>query len=140
MHQIKKIFSRQLRKVQTNCEEKVWRLLRNRKFMNLKFRRQHVIEGFVVDFFCREKNLAIEIDGEIHKKRKKYDEIRQQIIESKGILMLRVANEEIKRDETIILKKIREFINNPHPMLRITLSQREKNQYRKVPLSLWERG
>jgi very-short-patch-repair endonuclease len=72
----KKTFARNLRKEATSEEKKVWNALRNRKVLNLKFRRQHVIEGFVVDFYCHELRLAIEIDGKIHKRQKEYDELR----------------------------------------------------------------
>jgi len=63
MKEIKKRFARSLRKNQTPAEMKVWKLLRNRRFLGLKFRRQHVVEGFVVDFYCPECKIAIEIDG-----------------------------------------------------------------------------
>ena len=66
MHYNKKIFARELRKNFTPEEKKVWEVLKNRNFNNLKFRRQHVLQGFVVDFYCHELKLAIEIDGKIH--------------------------------------------------------------------------
>lgn len=106
----KRDFARQLRQEQTSAEEKVWELLRNNKFMGLKFRRQHVVEGFVVDFYCHEYKLAIEIDGGIHKEQKDYDELRQVEIETKDVTFIRITNEEIERDETIVLKKIKEVI------------------------------
>jgi very-short-patch-repair endonuclease len=70
MQYIKKEFSRNLRRESTPEEKKVWNALRNRKYNNYKFRRQHVIEGFVVDFYCQKLNLAIEIDGKIHERQK----------------------------------------------------------------------
>jgi very-short-patch-repair endonuclease len=94
---IKKVFARELRKEQTPEEAEVWEILRNRKFMNLKFRRQHVIEGFVVDFYCHELRLAIEIDGAVHNKQKDYDELRQMLIEDEGIRFIRVTNDEVNR-------------------------------------------
>jgi very-short-patch-repair endonuclease len=92
---LKRDFARQLRKSQTEAERKVWDLLKNRKLLGLKFRRQHVIEGFVVDFYCLERKLAIEIDGGIHDRRRDYDELRQQEIESKSNTVIRVRNEEL---------------------------------------------
>jgi very-short-patch-repair endonuclease len=50
--------------------------------MKLKFRRQHVIEGFVVDFFCHRLNLAVEIDGWVHERQKGYDRFRDNILKS----------------------------------------------------------
>ena len=76
MHQIKKEFARNLRKESTPEEKIVWEALRNKKFLGLKFRRQHVLKGFVVDFYCHSLNLAIEIDGGIHQKQVDYDLLR----------------------------------------------------------------
>ncbi|MFC1617618.1 endonuclease domain-containing protein, partial [Candidatus Margulisiibacteriota bacterium] len=73
---IKKEFARALRKDQTKSEDIVWEALRDRRFMSLKFRRQHVIKGYVVDFYCRSYKLVIEIDGKIHDSQKDYDEFR----------------------------------------------------------------
>lgn len=108
MEYIKKVFARELRKEQTPEEAIVWEQLRNRKFMDLKFRRQHVIEGFVVDFYCHQLRLAIEIDGAVHNKQKDYDALRQMLIESKDIRFIRVTNDEVHQDINILLKRIKE--------------------------------
>jgi adenine-specific DNA-methyltransferase len=110
MKEIKKQFARTLRMEQTPAEEEVWELLRNRKCFGLKFRRQHVVEGFVVDFYCHEQRLGIEIDGGIHKKTKDYDEIRQEMIESKSTKLIRINNYEIQKDKTVVLRKIKEAL------------------------------
>ncbi len=116
MHYVKKEFARSLRKEATREERKVWNTLRNRQFLNLKFRRQHVIEGFVVDFYCHELRLAIEIDGKIHDKQKEYDEIRQTLIEDNGIRFIRVTNDEINSDMNILLNKIKKALSSPSPI------------------------
>jgi len=108
---IKKVFARTLRKEQTPEEAIVWDSLRNRRFMELKFRRQHVIEGFVVDFYCHELRLAIEIDGAVHNKQKDYDELRQILIESEDIGFIRVTNDEIHRDINILLDRIKGYVD-----------------------------
>lgn len=110
MNYKKRDFARQLRMEQTPAEEKVWAVLRNKQFMGLKFRRQHVVEGFVVDFYCPEHKLAIEIDGGIHDRQKDYDELRQQEIESKFNTVIRIKNEEIDDDCKILLQRIKEAI------------------------------
>jgi len=106
MYYDKKIFSRELRKNSTLEEELVWEKLKNRQYKNLKFRRQHVLLGFVLNFYCHEQKLAIEIDGKIHVKQKEYDCLRQMLIEEKGILFIRITNEEINTDINILLHKI----------------------------------
>ena len=99
-----------LRKGQTPYEERVWQLLRNRKHQRLKFRRQHVIEGFVVDFYCHEQKLAIELDGCVHEKQKEYDELREEVIASEGIKVIRISNDEFDADEEVVFRKIDEFL------------------------------
>ncbi len=75
-----KEISRELRGKQTQTEEILWQLLRNRKFHNLKFRRQHAIGRYIADFYCDEKKIVIELDGKIHENQKEYDAIRDEII------------------------------------------------------------
>ena len=110
--EIKKQFARDLRKSQTLAETQVWKLLRSRRYLEYKFRRQHVIEGFVIDFFCKELKLGIEVDGGIHQNRKEYDSIRQMIIESEGIKIIRISNTEIKKDPKALFMKIKQAIRD----------------------------
>lgn len=58
--------ARHLRKVKTEAEEKLWQSIRNRKVMNLKFRRQHPFGKYILDFYCNEIKLCVEADGSIH--------------------------------------------------------------------------
>jgi len=69
----KKARLRELRKQMTPAEKILWQHLRAKRFNNLKFRRQQVIEGFLVDFYCHSLGLIIEVDGEIHGKQQEYD-------------------------------------------------------------------
>jgi very-short-patch-repair endonuclease len=116
MQYIKKQFARNLRKESTSEEDKIWNVLRNRKFRNCKFRRQHVIDGFVVDFYCKRLYLAIEIDGKIHERQEEYDKLRQRLIEEKGIKFIRITNEEVNKDIEILLKRIEEIKGSPLPV------------------------
>ena len=110
MHHNKKVFARTLRKEQTPEEKIVWEVLRNRRFCNLKFRRQHDIEGFIVDFYCHELRLAIEIDGKIHDNQVDYDELRRVLIEDSGYRIIRATNDEVNRDLNILLERIKLFM------------------------------
>ncbi len=96
-----------LRQNQTPTEKIIWEKLRNRKFLNLKFRRQHPIDNFIVVFYCAEPSFIIEIDGKVHEKQKEYDEFRQNLIERQGYQFLRITNSEIITDVNILLEKIR---------------------------------
>ena len=81
----------------TPAEAAAWALLRNRRCLGLKFRRQHVIRGFIVDFYCPELNLAVEVDGTVHHRRTQaeYDEARSRALAHAGIGVVRIGNEEV---------------------------------------------
>jgi len=106
-------FSRKMRKNQTPYEKILWDRLRNRQLDGLKFLRQHPIlfdrkgndfNFFILDFYCAEARLAIEIDGEIHDRQVEYDLWRQHILEVMKIKFLRFRNQELEQIETVIEK------------------------------------
>ncbi len=84
-----KIFAQALRKKSTDAEIYLWRLLRNRKFHGFKFRRQHPIGGYIVDFICHERRLIIELDGSQHKENVRYDHERTVYLRKLGYRVLR---------------------------------------------------
>ncbi|MBU1298723.1 MAG: DUF559 domain-containing protein [Bacteroidetes bacterium] len=104
--------ARALRKRSTPAEEILWDVLRDRQFNNLKFRRQHIIEKFITDFYCAEYKLAIEIDGSIHDEKEQIerDQFRQKIIEDLEIKVIRFKNDEIFNELTSVLQKIYDAI------------------------------
>ena len=105
--------ARHLRRNLTEEERILWRYLRNRRFMGLKFLRQHPIVYerinykplyFVPDFYCSEKKFIIEIDGKIHDFKKEYDERREEILEGAGLKVLRIKNEEFVNIHEVLKK------------------------------------
>lgn len=70
----KRSLARRFRREPTSSEQLAWELLRNRRCLGLKFRRQQVIRGYIVDFYCAELRLALEIDGPIHQRADRVDE------------------------------------------------------------------
>jgi len=106
---VKKDFARKLRQTATPAEQKLWQILRNRNFLGLKFRRQHVLYGFIVDFYCHELRLAVEIDGSVHAFQKDYDQKRQDLIEQKNISFLRITNIEVFKNMSNVLAQIERF-------------------------------
>ncbi len=81
-----------------------------------KFRRQYSVQGYVVDFFCSEKRLAIELLGGIHKKTKRYDKYRKEYIEAFWIKILEFKNEEVEENMEKVLAKIKfNLTSNPSP-------------------------
>src|SRR5437016_6863289 len=82
----------------TAAEAAAWELLRNRRCLGLKFRRQHVIRGFIADFYCAELRLVLEIDGGIHdttQTQADYDEARSRALKLTGIEDVRLRNEDV---------------------------------------------
>jgi len=102
-----------LRQELTQPEKILWAELRNRKLNGLKFRRQHPIDKFVLDFYCHERKLAIELDGSIHdgKLNKEYDEARTAMLGGLGIYTLRFRNDEVINNIESVLRKINEVTN-----------------------------
>ena len=98
---------RELRKRSTDAEQMLWGALRNRRFLGLKFRRQHSIGPYIVDFACTEKKLAIELDGGYHEYVEQADEQRQQFLEEAGYRVLRFRNDEVMSDVEAVLLAIR---------------------------------
>ena len=100
--------ARWLRRKQTVTEMLLWRELRNRRLQNIKFRRQVPIGPFIVDFYCAEANLIIEIDGDAHDAASaKIRDIRRELYMRKnGYGIIRFTNDEVNRDIGKVLKKI----------------------------------
>lgn len=89
------IRARALRKNPTDAEGKLWAHLRLRQLGGYKFRRQHPIGTYIVDFFCIEKKLIIEVDGGQYDDNKCYDSKRDKWLENKGFRVLRFWNNEV---------------------------------------------
>lgn len=92
--------ARELRVNQTLSERVFWlELLKNKEKIKYKFTRQKPLDNFIVDFYCSELLLAIEIDGEIHRSLKKRDQERDEILKGKyNLLVVRYSNEQIMND------------------------------------------
>jgi very-short-patch-repair endonuclease len=87
-------------------ENFLWQRLRNRKILGLKFRRQHTIDRFILDFYCSEVCLAIEVEGSIHQYTQEQDFVRREYLETVGLKVLRFTNEEINKNLDRVVEKI----------------------------------
>jgi type I site-specific restriction-modification system R (restriction) subunit/very-short-patch-repair endonuclease len=116
--------ARELRKKQTPAEEFFWQIVRNRKFIGLKFRRQHQIGQYIVDFYCDEKRLAVELDGGVHQipEQKEKDKSKDEYLKSLGINIVRFKNEEILDRINETLKKLFELVLPP-PSLPLPMGE-----------------
>lgn len=89
--------AKEMRRSPTNVERLAWELLRNRRCTGLKFRRQQILGGFIVDFYCAEHRLAVELDGGIHEsvEARARDEKRDAVLAGLGVTILRIRNTEL---------------------------------------------
>ena len=111
--------AKRMRKEPTEAEAALWELLRDKKLGD-KFRRQHLIDDFIVDFVCLSKNLVIEVDGGYHNDltQKEYDEQRTLFLNEKGFRVIRFTNEEVLGNTEAVLKEIKQEL-----VLPLTLSK-----------------
>ncbi len=105
-----KEFARQRRRKMTLAEVLLWKELRQRKIKGYVFHRQRPIDQYIVDFFCKDFCLAIEVDGWTHGFKKEQDEQRQKRLESLGVRFLRFWDYEIKEHLQSVLKRVDEWI------------------------------
>jgi very-short-patch-repair endonuclease len=114
---------KELRRNQTDAENFLWQLLRNRQFFDKKFKRQEPFPPYIVDFYCHEEKIVIELDGGQHADPQaiEYDQARTTFLESKGLTVLRFWNNDIFKNTEGVLETIyQHFSENlgiPHPNL-----------------------
>jgi very-short-patch-repair endonuclease len=98
--------ARELRQPQTPAEERLWSCLRDSQLEGLKFRRQHPIGPFIVDFYCAQKRLVIEVDGDSHftDEQMEYDRARTAWLEEQGCKVIRFTNTDVmdSLDEVLV--------------------------------------
>jgi very-short-patch-repair endonuclease len=103
----------------TPAEEHLWQRIRRKNLHNYKFRRQHPIDRFIVDFYCAEAFLVIEVDGDIHEYTQEQDALRQAFLESLGLRVLRFSNGDIMKHTDAVVERIGEVLqeweDQPHP-------------------------
>lgn len=108
--------ARQLRKAMTPAEQKLWRRLRLGELQKFRFRRQHPVGRFILDFFCPRAKLVIEIDGDSHDAQAEYDAERTRwLSEQKQYRVLRFTNEQVHQEIESVLRQIFEELGDPHP-------------------------
>ncbi len=112
--------ARKLRKNSTPGEIELWRLIKNKQVLGYQFRRQRPILSFIIDFYCKELALAIEIDGSSHDYKIGYDKFRQSKLEEIGITFLRFPEKDTKENPDFVVLAIERWISNnyfTHPSI-----------------------
>ncbi|WP_180034476.1 MULTISPECIES: endonuclease domain-containing protein [unclassified Acinetobacter] len=102
------IFAKTMRHTATDAEHLMWQLLRAKRFMNLKFRRQHVIKPYIVDFYCHEIGLVIELDGSQHGSDDviEYDAERTKFLQDLGLTVVRYWNHDVLSRTDVVLEDL----------------------------------
>ncbi|MGA9397801.1 MAG: DUF559 domain-containing protein [Anaerolineaceae bacterium] len=98
--------AKQLRSNMTPEEKIVWGHLRAGRINRFHFRRQQIIDGYIVDFYCHKANLVIEVDGPIHRSQEEYDRELDECLSSLGLTVLHIYNEEIAENINKVLLRI----------------------------------
>ncbi len=102
--------ARCLRERLTPAEAKLWDALQCRQLGGLKFRCQHPVGQFILDFYCPAQKLVVEVDGVIHEQQQDYDLARTVQLEAFGYRVLRFTNEEVLSDLPSVLERIGQFV------------------------------
>jgi ATP-dependent DNA helicase RecQ len=105
--------ARELRRDETPPEDLLWLALRNGQIGGMKFRRQHPIGPYVVDFFCHSAKLVVEVDGMSHDDKLAQDAAKSKFVESQGLRLLRVTNEDVMRDLDAVTRAIAQLCDVP---------------------------
>ena len=115
MRREKVVRAREFRRRATPAERAAWKILRNRQLLGLKFRRQHLLHGFIVDFYCPSLRIVLEIDGGLHTtdQQEAADRDRTAILEAGGLTVVRVKNENI--DDTTLKRLLEPYLGNSTP-------------------------
>ena len=109
-----KELARKLRNSSTVSEKLLWNHLKGKQINGFDFDRQKPIDNYIVDFYCKELMLAIEIDGITHNEKMDKDTIRQKKIESLGVSFLRFTDDEVKKNPEGVALFIKKWIESKH--------------------------
>lgn len=99
-----------LRRDQTPAEQRIWSALRRKQLDGLRFRRQHPVGRFILDFYCAEHRLVVEVDGDTHASKTEYDMERSAWLEAHGYHVLRFANSDVRENLEGVLESILNFV------------------------------
>ena len=98
--------AKELRRQMTPAERRLWNCLRANRLGGLQFRRQQVIDGFIVDFYCHAAGVVVEVDGSVHEDQADYDAERDRILTARGLRIIRFTNEQVNRSLADVLRRI----------------------------------
>ena len=98
--------ARDLRRTMTRAERLLWARLRGSQLDGVRWRRQQIIDGFIVDFYCHAARLIVELDGAVHRDQQEYDSARDEVLATRNLLILRIANTAVETNINTVLAQI----------------------------------
>ncbi len=101
--------AKELRRDMTPAEKILWQELRGNK-LGIHFRRQQVIAGFIVDFYCHKAALVVEVDGDVHDLQQEEDARREKVLSEMGLRIVRFRNEKVKKNLSAVVGKVCELV------------------------------
>jgi very-short-patch-repair endonuclease len=102
--------ARELRREMTPAEKLLWHEIQAKK-LGVRFRRQQIIEGFIVDFYCHKAALVVEVDGDIHDLQQDEDARREKVLTDMGLRIIRFRNMDVIKDLPSVVRNIRSLIS-----------------------------
>jgi len=101
--------ARELRREMTPAERLLWQEVCAKK-LGVRFRRQQIVAGFIVDFYCHKAALVVEVDGDIHDLQKDEDARREKVLRAMGLGIVRFRNDEVLKNLPVVVEKIKEIV------------------------------
>ena len=113
-NKVLKAFSRELRSNQTDAEQLLWQAIRKKQLFGAQFYRQKPIAGYIADFYCAKAKLVIELDGGVHNTAdaQEYDVIRDNVMASLGLTVLRFSNQQVETELSAVLAEIEQHLKS----------------------------
>ncbi|HEY8601312.1 MAG TPA: endonuclease domain-containing protein [Thermomicrobiales bacterium] len=118
---------RDLRRTMTPAEQVLWQALRGRQLGGLRFRCQHPVGPFVLDFYCPAAKLVIEVDGAVHEQQREQDQARTNHLQQYGYRVLRFTNDQVLNNLDIVMDHIRQATQN------LSATQRTRRKKPAIP-------
>ena len=116
--------ARELRREMTPAEKLLWQEVRAKK-LGVRFRRQQIIAGFIVDFYCHRAALVVEVDGDIHDLQQEEDARREKVLIEMGLRIFRFRNDEILSNLPVVVHKLRELVEFENLILQARQQAKE---------------
>ena len=107
-----KIYAKKLRRAGNLAEVLFWNQVKRKQFLGLDFDRQKIIGNYIVDFYCKQRGVVIEIDGSSHDNKAEYDRKRDDFFLGLGLAVIHFTDRQIKQELEGVMKRLEEFLTS----------------------------